>query len=41
MKGEEGRKRRIVIGRVSIDTKGPVGVFMESGGLWNGQHLTD
>lgn len=41
MKREERRNGRQVVGRVSTDTKGPPGVFMEGGGLWNGQHLTD
>lgn len=34
-------KLRTPIGRVSLDTKGPPGIFMEGTGLWNGQHLAD
>ena len=32
---------RTVIGRISLDTKGPPGIFMEGTGLWDGQHLAD
>lgn len=32
---------RTVIGRISRDTKGPPGIFMEGTGLWDGQHLAD
>jgi hypothetical protein len=41
MKNHEQNRPHRTIGRVSSDTKGPPGVFMEGGGLWNGQHLTD
>jgi hypothetical protein len=41
MKTQPDRKPREVVGHVSTDTRGPPGVFMEGGGLWNGQHLTD
>lgn len=30
-----------VIGRISRDTKGHPGVFMEAKGLWDGQSLVD
>ena len=32
-------KQRRLIGRVSVDTKGPPGIFMERTGLWDGEHL--
>ena len=38
---QEQRTIRRVVGRVSTDTKGPPGVFMEGTGLWNGHSLTD
>ena len=41
MNTQQNRPCRSVIGRVSTDTKGPPGVFMEDTGLWNGRHLTD
>jgi hypothetical protein len=40
MKAHQNRAARRVIGRVSIDTKGPPGVFMEGTGLWDGRHLS-
>lgn len=33
-------KSRKLIGRISVDTKGPPGIFMEATGLWDGRHLT-
>ena len=39
MKSQQDANVRRVIGRVSRDTKGPPGVFMEATGLWNGRHL--
>ena len=39
MKTQQKADARRVIGRVSRDTKGPPGVFMEATGLWNGRHL--
>ena len=39
MKTQKVVDTRRVIGRVSSDTKGPPGVFMEATGLWNGRHL--
>jgi hypothetical protein len=41
MKRQSKHKVRRVIGRVSTDTKGPPGVYMEVTGLWNGQYLTN
>jgi hypothetical protein len=38
---QKARTRRTVIGRISLDTKGPPGTFMEGTGLWDGQHLAD
>jgi hypothetical protein len=35
MKAQENRKVRQVVGRVSTDTKGPPGIFMEVSGLWD------
>lgn len=41
MKVRLEEKQRRQLGRVSSDTKGPPGVFMEATGLWNGRHLGD
>jgi hypothetical protein len=41
MKAQRNREPRQVVGRVSTDTKGPPGVFMEGAGLWVGHSLTD
>lgn len=41
MKPQRNARSRQVIGRVSTDTKGPPGVFMEGGGLWSGHSLTN
>lgn len=38
---QRAQERRRVIGRISVDTKGPPGIFMEGTGLWDGQHLVD
>lgn len=38
---EKKSKGRKLIGRVSIDTKGAPGIFVEGMGLWDGQRLTD
>jgi hypothetical protein len=34
-------KSRIVLGRVSRETKGPPGFTMEPGGLWDKPHTLD
>lgn len=36
---QKKEKRRELIGRISADTKGPPGIFMEGTGLWDGQRL--
>jgi hypothetical protein len=41
MKHESERKRRIHLGRVSVETKGPPGVFMEATGLWDHRSLSN
>lgn len=38
---QKTKARRTLIGRISLDTKGPPGIFMEGTGLWDGQHLAD
>ncbi|HWJ38161.1 MAG TPA: hypothetical protein VNR86_05315 [Sphingomicrobium sp.] len=40
MPNQKSDKQRQFVGRVSIDTKGPPGIFMERTGLWDGEHLT-
>ena len=39
MKTQQKSKATRVIGRVSSDTKGPPGMFLEATGLWNGRHV--
>jgi len=41
MKSQADSKPRQIIGRISTDTKGYPGVFMEAGGLWDGRHQID
>ena len=41
MESRQKRKSPRPVGKVSSDTKGPPGVFMEGTGLWNGRHLID
>lgn len=41
MRKHEDRRARRVIGRVTTDTRGAPGIFMEGTGLWNGHGLTD
>jgi hypothetical protein len=35
------QSRRRPLGRISSETKGPPGVFMEGTGLWDRHRLTD
>jgi hypothetical protein len=41
MKRSFANYRRRSIGRVSTDTKGPPGLYMERSGLWDKTGLTD
>lgn len=38
---QDQRTIRRVVGRISRDTKGHPGIFMEAKGLWDGQSLGD